>query len=421
MSRPPGEEPRRRHRPEPPRDPYGLDETEQEPESTEPDLSRPQPVKRGKRVRGTGDREPPPVTGGPTWLERFFLGSVSSKHLAQFCRQFAQYTDAGVPLLKSLSSLERQFAATALGPVLTRMGQSIRQGDSMHEAMAREPRAFDKLFLGTIRVAEARGGVPEALRRLADHFEKRVSLLRQARSAMIYPVIVLTIAGGVIALLTMFVLPGLISALDMKQGDLPLPTRLLIGFSKFMSANGWWAIPVGVVGAVFGLRQAYRTPAGKAAMDEIVLHVPVFGPLLRKIDTSRFARTLGLLLDAGVDLPSSLDLAADVMKLAPYRRVMIHMKEAIHDGSDLLDAMTAARRFPIDVLSRVEAGEESGKLPESLDKLADDYDEQIALTVKNLGTLVQPLIMLILGGIVFFVAVAFIMAYVSALQSASHL
>jgi type II secretory pathway component PulF len=188
-----------------------------------------------------------------------------------------------------------------------------------------------------------------------------------------------------------------------------------------MGAHGWWAIPVGVVGAVFGLRQVYRTTPGTAALDEAVLYVPVFGGLFRMIDTSRFARTLGLLLDAGVDLPAALELASEVMALAPYRRVMLHMKEAIREGSDLLDAMTTSRRFPIDVLSRVEAGEDSGKLPESLDKLADDYDERVAVTVKNLGSLVQPLLMLILGGIVFFIALAFIMAYVSALQSASTL
>ncbi len=423
MSRTPEEGPRRRPRPEVPRDPFGIEETEPDPELAAPVPNPPRAAPRTTRKAGKSSREREPITvsGGPTWLERFFLGSVSSKHLALFCRQFAQYTEAGVPLLKSLASLERQFANTALGPVLARVGQSIRQGDSMHEAMAREPKAFDKLFLGTIRVAESRGGVPEALRRLGDHFEKRVSLLRQARSAMIYPVIVLTIAGGVIALLTMFVLPGLVSALDMKQDNLPGPTRLLIAFSKFMGAHGWWAIPVGVVGAVFGLRQVYRTTPGKAALDEAVLYVPVFGGLFRMIDTSRFARTLGLLLDAGVDLPSALELASEVMALAPYRRVMLHMKEAIREGSDLLDAMTTSRRFPIDVLSRVEAGEESGKLPESLDKLADDYDERVAVTVKNLGSLVQPLLMLILGGIVFFIALAFIMAYVSALQSASTL
>lgn len=365
--------------------------------------------------------EPPPADGGPSWVERFFLGSVSTKHRAQFCRQLAQYTDAGIPLLKSLANLQKQFERTALGPVLGRLLQGVRQGDSLHEAMGREPKVFDKLFLGTIRVAEARGGVPEALRRLADHYEARQSLIRQARSAMIYPIIVLTIAGGVIALITIFVLPAMMAGLEMKQASLPGPTRALMGFSTFMQANGWWALPAFLVGSIVGLRQAYRTPAGKAALDEALLWVPVFGPLVQKIDTSQIARSLSVLLDAGVDAPSALNMTADVVHLAPFRKATLAMEQAIRDGSDLLDAMTDTRRFSADVIARVEAGEETGKLPESLDKLADDYDEQIALTVKNLGVLVQPLLMMILGGIVFFIALAFIMAYISALQSASTL
>ncbi|MFO0959339.1 MAG: type II secretion system F family protein [Isosphaeraceae bacterium] len=346
---------------------------------------------------------------------------MSTTHLAQFCRQLAQYTNAGIPLLKSLSNLERQFEKTALGPVLGRIQQGVKQGDSLHEAMGREPAVFDKLFLGTMKVAEARGGVPEALRRLADHYEARQSLMRQARSAMIYPVIVLTIAGGVIALITVFVLPAMMASLEMKQANLPGPTRLLMGFSKFMQSHGWWAIPTVLVGSIVGLRQAYRTTPGKAALDELLLWIPVFGPLVKMIDTAQIARTLSVLLDAGIDAPSALNLTSDVVHLAPYRKAALSMEQSIREGSDLLEAMNDTRRFSADVIARVEAGEETGKLPESLDKLADDYDEQIALTVKNLGVLVQPLLMLILGGIVFFIALAFIMAYVSALQSASTL
>ena len=130
----------------------------------------------------------------------------------------------------------------------------------------------------------------------------------------------------------------------MKQENLPIPTRLLIGFSKFMQANGWWALPVSIVGGIFGLRQVYRTGPGEAALDELILWVPVFGPLFRMIDTSRFARTLGLLLDAGVDLPSSLDLAADVMYLTPYRRVMLAMKESIRPNSTTTPLRTPATR-----------------------------------------------------------------------------
>jgi type IV pilus assembly protein PilC len=271
-----------------------------------------------------------------------------------------------------------------------------------------------------VRVAEARGGVPETLRQLADHYEARQRLFRQARSAMIYPVIVLTLAGGVIALLTIFVLPMLVAILaDMTRGavDLPWPTRALIAFSDCVQAIGWWLIPLVVVGGVFGLIWTYRTPVGKAALDEVVLHVPVFGLLLRKIDTTRFARTLSALLDAGVDFDSSLKLTADVMHLAPFRRAVRGTRQAVMEGTELSEALRDSRRFSVDVVEIVATGEETGKLPETLDRLADDYEEQVAHMVRNLGQLVQPLITLGLGGIVFFVVLAFIMAYVSALTS----
>lgn len=403
-------------RPAAPIDPYDLTEPEFEPPPraaapTEPAPSTFRSTTAGKKKARSPEIEPPAASGGPNWAERILLGSVSTGHLALFCRQFAQYTDAGIPLLKSLASLERQFSKTALGPVLSRIHAGVKQGDSLTEAIGREPQAFDKLFLGTMRVAEARGGVPEALRRLADHYEARRALIRQAQSAMIYPVIVLAMAGAVIALITMFVLPMLFSSLELKQDNLPTPTRILMGFSKFMQGNGWWAIPAFLVGLVVGIRFLYKTARGKSAIDELLLYVPVFGKLLKMLDTSRFARTLGVLLDAGVDVKSSLNLTADMMQLAPFRRAVAAMEEAVHDGSDLVEAVRDTNRFDADVLARVEAGEESGKLPESLDRLADDLDERITYTVKNLGTLIQPLIFIILGGIVLFILLAFFMFY----------
>src|SRR4051794_31699851 len=138
-----------------------------------------------------------PESGGPAWFERVLFGSVGTAHLAGFCRQFASYSDAGVDLLKSLASLQKQFSRTALGPVLERLQLAVRRGDSLGDAMAREPQAFDPLFLSMIRVAEARGGVPETMRLMAGHYEARLRLIRQARSAMIYPIAVILIAGAV--------------------------------------------------------------------------------------------------------------------------------------------------------------------------------------------------------------------------------
>jgi len=407
-------EPPRRPRPRPP-EPDGLG-----PEPTTwrpaPNPSRPKPE--GARPRA--DRDPLPVDGGPGWAERVVFGSVSSGQLAVFCRQFGSYLDAGVDLKKTLTTLESQFARTALGPILGRLAQAIRRGDTLSEAMAREPSAFDSLFLAMMRAAEARGGVPEILRRLADHYEARRRLLRQAKAALIYPVAVLVIAVGVVALLVYGILPMLVSILeDMTRGKavaLPLPTRLLIGLTRAATSFGWWAAPLAAVGAAVGLRMAHKTPGGKAALDEACLHVPVLGKLLRKIDTARFARTLASLLDGGVDLGASLALTTDVLRLAPFRRALAGTRKLVAEGAELADALRDSGRFGPDVIATVETGEQTGRLPEGLDHLADDYEEQVTYMVKNLGSLIQPFLTVALGGFVLFIALAFIMAYVSLLS-----
>src|SRR5262249_5323963 len=183
-----------------------------------------------------------------------------------------------------------------------RMLLTVRRGDSLAEAMAREPQAFDSLFLSMIRVAEARGGVPETLRMLSHHYEARQNLIRQARSAMIYPLAVLFVAGCVVALITVWLLPMFISLLKDIAGraTLPLPSRVLMAFSDLVQTLGWWLVPLLlIVGPLFVFR-IYRTGAGKRVMDELALWVPVLGMLLRKLDTTRFARTLASLLGAGV-------------------------------------------------------------------------------------------------------------------------
>ena len=349
-------------------------------------------------------------------IERLIFGTVSTQHLAKFCRQFASYSDAGVDLIRTLTSLEKQFRKTALGPVIGRLTQAVRRGEAMSEAMGREPKAFDALFLSMMRVAEARGGIPETLRGMADHYDARLRLVRQARSAMIYPIIVCVIAFGVGTLLTMFVIPSLVGILeDMTRGkavSLPMPTQVLIAFNKFALRLGWWLVPLVVIGGGFAVIRAYGTKGGKSLLDNLALYVPVLGTLLSKIDTARFARTLSTLLEAGVDLTSSLDLTAQTMRLEPFRRMVLDAEQAVVDGTELSVSLRNSYRFDAGVIAIVETGEETGKLPESLAKLAGDYEEQVELMVKNLGSLVTPLIFIALGGVGLFLALAFVLAYI---------
>jgi type IV pilus assembly protein PilC len=383
------------------------------------------PSKGTKPTRRPVDEPRPVPPGGPNFFERLFFGRVSSGHLAMFCGQFATYQDAGVDMLRSLVSLQRQFSGTALGPVIGRLEASVRGGDSLVTAMAREPQAFDSLCLSMMRVAEARGGEPETLRGLSRHYEARQRMIRQARSAMIYPTIVLTIASAVVLLLTIFVIPKMVEfiqdSLRNRAVELPFPTRVLMSISGFMTWIGWWAVPLGIVAAVFGSIWWYRTPAGKVMLDALSLWVPILGKLRQKIETTRFARTLAALLNAGVDVGSSLQLTAGVVNLSSFRRAITGARTLVMNGSELGEAIEETRCFPFEVVARINAGEESGKLPESLHKLADDYEEQVEHTVKNLGTLIQPFLIIGLGGIVLFIILGVIMAYLQMLTSAASM
>jgi type IV pilus assembly protein PilC len=306
-----------------------------------------------------------------------------------------------------------------LGPILGRIQLSIRRGTTLEEAMAREPQAFGPMFLSMIKVAEARGGVPETLKMLAQHYEARQRLLRTARSAMIYPVIVITVASVVVALVSIFLLPQFARTLKDIVGNknLPLPSEILMAFSGFVQYIGWWLIPVAMISTPFLLLYIYKTPAGKAVMDRMALATPVFGSLFRKLDTSRFARTLSVLLNAGVDVGSSIDMTADVLRMSPIRRAVRSARPKIIAGEELSGILDDTRQFTPDVISVIASGEETGKLPESLAHLADDYDEQVEIMVANLGHLVQPLIIVVLGAMVLFIILAVFLPIIQMISS----
>ena len=373
----------------------------------------------GSRQRGEGKFEIP--ADGPSWYERILFGRVSSGQLSQFCRHFGTYLHSGVDYIRALSSLEKQFSRTALGPVIGRLQVAIRSGSTLEDAMTAEPRTFSPMFLSMIKVAEARGGAPETLKMLGKHYEARQRLIRQARSAMIYPIVVLAVATGVIGLITMFLLPkilGLLQDFD-RRNQLPGMTRALIAFSQFMQTLGWWLVPAIAIGTGVVLFRFYKTPAGKDLMDRMVLMMPVLGSLCRKVDTTRFARTLSVLLDAGLDYGRSIDLTADVLMMSPIRSAVRSSREQVLAGKDLSATLDRSRQFYPDVIAVITSGEETGKLPESLMHLADDYEEQVETMVKNLGQLVQPILMVILGGFVGFICIAVLMAYAQMLMSAA--
>ncbi|MDR3636059.1 MAG: type II secretion system F family protein [Isosphaeraceae bacterium] len=357
-------------------------------------------------------------------FRRVFPTKVRTKHLAMFCRQFATYLDSGVSLNRTLESLHDQYRRTELGPILGRIITAVRRGESLTVAFANEDPAFDALFLSMIHLGEVRGGIPETLRMLSHQYEARLRLVRQARSALIYPTIVILIGIAVCGLFTIVVLPKLIAVLQdlvrVKKVVFPLPARILIQFTDFVRTTGWWALPLVFFGSVVLVTLAYRSTIGKAALDRIALLIPGIGGLLRKMDTTRFARGLAPLLDAGVDIGTSLELTAETLMLSPTQFVVARAFESVRQGGSLSDALVGARYFSTETIAFIKSGEETGKLPEMLTLLGDDYENQVEYIVKNIGNVIQPLILISMGGIVLFLVVAFFSAYLSVITTLSR-
>jgi type II secretory pathway component PulF len=364
--------------------------------------------------------EPPATIGRAKWYQRGF-GRVATKHLVNFCRQFAGYLDAGINLYRAMESLRRQYQWTSLGAVIGRLQLAVRRGESLTDAMSHEPGAFDRYFLSMMRVGEVRGSVPETLRLLSTEYDSRQRIVRHTKSALIYPAFVIFVSITVSALLTILVLPPLVDimrgVIRERRVELPAPTQWLIRLSDFIAAGGWWGIPLVLFGTVALILGLYRLERGKAALDVILMRMPVVGKLLWKIDTTRFCRTLANLLEAGVDISSSLELTADTLFLVPMRRAVLHARESVIQGESLSGSIELTNRFPPDIAALINSGEETGRLPEMMLTVADQYEEQVEFIVKNLGTLLQPIITIVVGGVVFFVAVAFFMGYASVLSN----
>jgi type II secretory pathway component PulF len=359
--------------------------------------------------------EPASTIGSARWYQWRLLGRANTTQVVNFCRQFANYLDAGVNLNRTMESLRRQYERTALGPVIGRLQLGVRRGETLTDAMRRDPHVFDPFFLSMMRVAEVRGAVPEMLRMLSIQLDNRQRLIRQAKSALIYPAFVIFLSICVAALLTILILPTLVSVMrDLvrrKHIDLPWPTQFLMNLSDFIVDMGWWMIPLVLFGGFFTVFGAYKTRFGKAVLDEVLLILPMFGPIVRWIDTTRFARTLSALLEAGVDIGSSLILTADTLTLEPLRRAVLRAREGILEGETLSASVGVSNRFPTDLIAIMNSAEETGRLPEMLVMVADEYEEKVDYVVRNLGNLLQPVVILIVGGMVGFIAIAFLMGY----------
>jgi MSHA biogenesis protein MshG len=338
-------------------------------------------------------------------LKGFFSNfrRVSFAEVNIFTRQFYVLQKAGLPILLSLSALREQAANRRLQEIINQLQRDIEKGLSLSQALEKHPRVFNRLYVSMIKSAEASGRLDEILERLAILGEHEELVRLRVKSATRYPLmVVIAIIIGFISLATL-VIPRFALLYSQFKVELPLPTKILI-WTNIALVGYWWLILVLGFGASVLLRRLINTAAGRLWWDSLKLKLPVFGGLLQKIILSRFSRTTAILLRSGVPILQILELSASGCGNLIIARTIEHIRQSVNEGKGLWEPMKLSGRFPAVVVQMVAVGEETGKLDELLLHVSDYYDSQIDYTVSNLVSLIEPLLILVLGCAVLFMA-----------------
>jgi len=325
--------------------------------------------------------------------------SVKAKDLAVFTRQFSVMIGAGLPLVQCLDILGTQAEDKNFGEVILATRADVEGGASLADAMKKHPKTFDSLFTNMIAAGEAGGILDAILKRLATYIEKAVKLKGQVKSAMVYPIAVIVIATVVVGAILWKVIPTFAQLFAGLGADLPLPTRIVIALSNGL-VRYMPFIVVGMVALVFGFRAYYRTTGGRMVIDRVVLKLPVLGNLMRKIAVARFCRTLSTLLASGVSILEALDITARTAGNAVVEEGIQTTRKSIERGETIAGPLKQTQVFPPMVVQMIGVGEATGALDTMLGKIADFYEEEVDVAVAGLLTLLEPLMIALLGGIV---------------------
>ncbi len=340
---------------------------------------------------------------------------VSQTEVAIFTRQFSVMIDAGLPLVQCLEGIAQQQQNAAFKSILEQVRSDVESGSTLSEAMARHPKAFDPLYTNMVAAGETGGILDTILQRLAIFIDKVVKLKRAVRSAMIYPSVILSIAVGVVAVILWKVIPVFRTLFEGFNVELPLLTRMVIGLSNFLQSYFLFIIVFAGIG-VMGLRSYYKTEKGRLSIDALLLRVPIIGEILRKIAVARFTRTLATLLSSGVPILEGLDITAKTAGNAILENVVHQLRRSIEEGKTISDPMRQSNFFPIMVTQMVSVGETTGELDTMLTKVADYYEEEVDVVVANLLTILEPVMLVILGVIVGGIVIAMYMPLFKLIQ-----
>jgi len=349
------------------------------------------------------------------------FGRVGLVDLSIFCRQFSTMIDAGVSLVRCLNVLSEQTANKKLKAIILDVQKEVEAGQTLSSAMRKYPKVFSNLFIGLIRAGEVGGVLEESLQRLSQFLEKDVELRRKVKSAMTYPVIVMTVALAIVIGLVTLILPKfmqLFTDLGMKEDSFPQMTLMLMQFSHFLTGN--WYIALGGLAIFMVLfRMFTRTKFGKRTFDRFKLSMPVFGNLNHKICLARFSRTLGTLLVSGVPILQALETVAGTVDNDIISEAILEARARIREGDQIGEPLRKSKQFPPMVVQMISIGEESGALDSMLTKIADFYEQEVDSALASLTSAIEPVMIVFLGGAVGFIVIAMFLPLVSLIQGLS--
>ncbi len=334
-----------------------------------------------------------------------FGAKANEKDLAIITRQLATMIDAGLPLVQCLDILAQQQEKKFLKSTLQDIRQDVEGGSTFSAALKKHPKVFSGLYTNMVEAGEAGGILDTILNRLAAYIEKAMTLKKRVKTAMFYPATIVSVALVVVTFLLMYVIPTFEQLFAGFGASLPLPTVIVLGLSRFVQAYILFIIG-GLVGTVVGLRMYYRTEGGKRAIDGLLLRLPIFGPLIRKVAVAKFTRTLGTLVSSGVGILDGLDITARTAGNKVVEDAILKARTTIAQGKTIAEPLQASKVFPPMVTQMIAVGEQTGALDRMLNKIADFYDEEVDSSVAGLTSLLEPLLVIFLGVIIGGVVIA---------------
>jgi type IV pilus assembly protein PilC len=329
----------------------------------------------------------------------FMKGRVKKKSLAIFTRQMATMIDAGLPLVQSLDILAQQEEEETFRDIISTVKNEVEAGATLAAALQKHPRVFDDMYVNLVVAAEEAGTLDVILARLATHIEKMEELKKKIRSALVYPAMIVTVAIGVTIVLMVFVVPVFEKLFAGIGSTLPLPTRVVIAVSNIFKSYLPIVIAIVVV-LVIVLRRYYKTENGKRRIDDLMLKLPIFGELLRKVAIARFARTLGTLVSSGVPILESLNIVAGASGNKVVEEAILKGRVSISEGQTISEPLAQSGVFPVMVTQMISVGETTGSLELMLNKVADFYESEVDTAVATLSSMLEPVLMIFLGVIV---------------------